>query len=273
MKRSALFLVIGFVLLLTCGAQASLYLSSGGKSFNINVVRRDFRPIYEARGSVFVSGHTARIEVRAEGYRSAHRTVYLKDNVNSYHETVTLDDPTVFVNLKDSDFGHIDNGSISYFSQTLYQSNEFGIRARFPVAGFENITSRDIDVRVNSMFAFLPRIYLNKRGDFWDLEVVLRRRDFSDFSNRIEILVNRTPQAAPAEFVLALASDYVAQQKLMNKEKEENYIDRLSSLAREINFFYSNLNTDEQEAISEILKESPQILRELKISEKFSDLH
>jgi hypothetical protein len=273
MKRSILLLVLGFVFLLTCGAQASLYLSSGGKSFNINVVRRDFRPIYDARGHVFVSGNTARIEVRAEGYRSANRTIYLKDNVNTYHETVTLDDPTIFVNLKDSDFGHIANSSTSHFSQSLYQSNEFGLRARFPVTGFEKITSRDIDVRVNSMFAFLPRIYLNKRGDFWDLEVVLRRRDFSDFSNRIEILVNRTPEAAPAEFVVALAKDYAAQQILMNNERKEAYIDRLCSLAREINLFYANLDAEAKESISEILKDSPQILRELQISEKFSDLH
>lgn len=275
MRKNILFLTLAFLLLLNCGVEASLFLSSGGKTFNINVVRRDYRPIYNARGSVFISGTTARIEVRAEGYRNGHCTIFLRENVNSYRETVSLDDPTMFVDVCDDSYAYIQDSYCSHFSQTLYQTDEFGIRGRFPVKGFEKITSRDLDVRINSMFAWLPRIYLNKSGDFWNFEVIVRRRDFSDFSNRIKILVKRTPDETPAspELLATLAEDYLQNQKLAQKQADEVYFNRLTSLAREINRFYFDLETSDRSTLLHKLENAPQLLRELNSSEKFRQLH
>ncbi|MFZ5949819.1 MAG: hypothetical protein ACOYXC_03885 [Candidatus Rifleibacteriota bacterium] len=251
MRKFAVLFVLALILISAASAEASLYLSASGKTFNINVVRRDYRPIYEARGNVFVSGNTARIEISAPGYRSAHRSIYLQNNVNSYHETVTLDDPTIFVNLQADDYSNIADSTTSYFSQSLYQSDEFGIRGRFPVAGFEKITSRDLDVRVNSMFAWLPRVYLNQRGNYWDFEIVIKRRDFSDFSNRIQILVTRTPPEAPAslEYALAQAVDYNNNIMMLEKNRDELLLARLESLAREIRQAYIALPLEAREQL------------------------
>lgn len=275
MRKNILFLALAFLLLLNCTVEASLFLSSGGKTFNINVVRRDYRPIYDARGSVFISGNTARIEVRATGYRTGRCTIYLRENVNSYRETVSLDDPTMFVDIYDDSHAYIQDGYCNYYSQSLYQTDEFGIRGRFPVKGFEKITSRDFDIRVNSMFAWLPRIYLNKSGDFWNFEVIVRRRDFSDFSNRIQILVKRTPDETPAsaELLASLADDYQHNQMLAQKQADEVYFNRLTSLAREINRFYFDLSEDEKASLLKKLETAPQLLRELSSREKFREIH
>lgn len=275
MKKAAFFLALVFTLLLSCSAEASLYLSSGGKTFNINVVRRDYRPIYNARGNVFVSGNTARIEINAPGYRSAHRSIYLNDHTSNYNETVSLDDPTIFVSLQDDSYANIPNGTYSHYSQTFYQTDEFGIRGRFPVAGFEKVTSRDLDVRVNSMFAWLPRIYLTQRGEYWEFEIVIKRRDFSDFSNRIQILVKRTPAEAPAsvEHIAAMADDYLHNLELVRTQSEEIYFDRLTSLAREINLFFPTLSAQDRDAILLQLKAAPQLTRELTATSNFIQIH
>ncbi|MEW6712373.1 MAG: hypothetical protein AB1403_21320 [Candidatus Riflebacteria bacterium] len=274
MRKFAVLFVLALVLISAASAEASLFLSASGKTFNINVVRRDFRPIYEARGNVFVSGNTARIEISAPGYRSAHRSIYLQNNVNSYHETVTLDDPTIFVNLQADDYSNIADSTTSYFSQSLYQSDEFGIRGRFPVAGFEKITSRDLDVRVNSMFAWLPRVYLNQRGNYWDFEIVIKRRDFSDFSNRVQILVTRKPEQAPAsvEYALSQAVDYGNTMKMLEKSHDEILVGRLESLAREIKQAFIELPPDSRQQIISVI-DNHVLIRELKNISSFEEHH
>jgi hypothetical protein len=125
------------------------------------------------------------------------------------------------------------------------------------------------------MFAWLPRVYLNQRGDYWDYEIVLRRRDFSDFSNRIQIIVRKTPADAtvPAEVLAFQAQDYLNNVELIKTTADEVYFDRLSSLAREITASFNGLDAENQEILLQVLENAPQLHRELQSLGKFAENH
>ncbi len=228
---------------------------------------------------VFVNGNTARISVDAPGYRSGYEYVYLNPNQTYYYTRVRLDEPMCTATVLD-DSGRIVSGSTAdTYSQSLYWGDEFGVRASFPKAGFEKLTERLIDVRVNGLFAFAPRVYLSDQKDRWYLEVVVRRRDMQSFSNRIDIVVTRDP-AAPGRKVepLILVGDYSDTQKLAEqfaaRDADRDILSRrLESIARQLREMFPTLDAGERHSLQAALSGIPSLARDLQSIEKFEQLH
>jgi len=281
MRLRRIWFVVLVALLAVAGpAAAELYLSSGPNFFRVQAMNGSFKDIQNARGRVFVSGNSARIDVEADGYRSGYEYVSLQKNVTSYYVRVRLEEPMVSMNLVDNDLKPVANSSFSHYSQNMYWADEFGFTGQFPKAGFEKLTARDFSVRINHLYAFAPRVYLNASGDYWRFEIVVKRRDMNSmFINLFEIMIERDPVAAPpatAELV-ALAADYSRNLELAAAARSEDETlllqSRLESNAAQITENFAGLSADDQnEVLAQLVQESP-LARALKGIAAFENLH
>jgi len=246
-------LVLACVLVFSQVAFADLYLSSGQNRFSVRVENSHFKDIRNAHGSVMVSGKNARIQVEAPGYRPSYETVYLSPNQTNYFVRVRLDDPFINVHLVDETQSFIPAAVADYYSQSLYWGDEFGVRGRLPKAGFAQLKARDIDVRINGMFAFAPRVYLTESTDYWRFEVVVRRGDMNTFSNNIRLVFPHDPVAAPTRTVGLdhLMADYRENTRQADRcrgDDREIIRNRLESLAGEIRAEFSGLDAGQQQS-------------------------
>ncbi|HNS10770.1 MAG TPA: hypothetical protein PKN29_13790 [Candidatus Ozemobacteraceae bacterium] len=281
MRLRRIFIIVLFALLAVTGpAAAELYLSSGPHFFRVQAMNGSFKDIQNARGRVFVSGNSARIDVEADGYRSGYEYVMLQPNVTSYYVRVRLEEPMVSMNLVDNDLKPIANSSFSHYSQNMYWADEFGFTGQFPKSGFEKLTARNFSVRINHLYAFAPRVYLTSNGDYWRFEIVVKRRDMNSmFINRFEIMIERDPVVAPpatAELI-ALAGDYSHNLELAAAARSEDETlllqSRLESNAAQIIANFASLSADDQnEVMAQLTRESP-LTRTLKGIAAFENLH
>ncbi|PKL48997.1 MAG: hypothetical protein CVV42_07455 [Candidatus Riflebacteria bacterium HGW-Riflebacteria-2] len=272
--------LLALFIALAGSAEASLYLSTGKYTFNVQVRNSGFKDISYARGRVYVTGNTARIDVEADGYRSGYEYVYLRDNVTSYYAQVRLDDPTVWVNVRDDANKPIANSYVSHTSQSMYWGDEFGMRGYFPVEGFESLTVRDLEVLVNNMYAFAPRVYLTRSGNNWNFEIIVKRRDMhSMFSNRFEIIAKRDPvsEPAPAAELIAMAEDYVANMSAAAQTRSEEEImllhNRLESTAAYLLSIWAATSSETRSQITALLPDGSPLTRALNSINQFEDLH
>ena len=273
-------LILLALLAFTSVAQADLYLSSGKYQFTVRVQNSFFKDVQDARGMVWVNGTTARISVDAPGYRSGSEYVYLNNTQTYYSARVRLDDPMSSASVIDTTGKYVQGASADTYSQSMYWGDEFGVRATLPKAGYEKLTERLIDVRVNSLHAFAPRVYLSSQGDRWSVEVVVRRRDMQSFSNRLDIVVTADPATPSFRKVepLIMVADYAANQKLAEQfSRDADRLDllsrRLESGARQLRDVFPALDAGEQRAVCEALGPSTQLARELQSIETFNTLH
>ncbi len=288
MSRWCLF-AMALLLVGVTAAQADLYLHYGQDSFKVRVTNRHFKLIYDARGTVWVSGNTARIEVSAPGYRSGNTTVFMNANTHYHYATVTLDDPTVWANVKTTKGAWVEGATTNTYSQSMYWGDEYGVRASFPKKGFEKLTERLIDVRVNYLFAFAPKVYLSDAGTRWNLEVVVKRRDLRDTSNMIELLLTPDPAPEtpltppqpraiqPAIEPMVLAADYQANRIALENAGETETRDvltgRLESLARRIREVVGTLDAGEAARLLQKIGADSPLGREIRTMRTFNDLH
>lgn len=269
-----------FLLTFSSSAFASLYLSSGKYVFHVRAVNNSYKEIPQARGRVFISGNSARIDVEAPGYRSGYEYVYLRDNVTSYAANVRLDEPTIWINMLGSNHKPIASASTSHYSQNMYWADEFGFTGQFPKAGFEKITARDFQVRINSLYAFAPRVYLTSNGDSWRFEIVVKRRDMNSmFTNRFEVIVKCDPEESAPTYaeVAELAADYCINMEMAGSVRDELTLNllqnRLESNAVRILSAYTSLGSDEQAQILAILANADALVQQLKTMTAFEDMH
>jgi hypothetical protein len=274
------FCLVALFIALSVNAEASLYLSTGKYTFNVQVRNSSFKDVNFARGRVYVTGNTARIDVEADGYRSGYEYVYLRDNVTSYYAQVRLDDPTVWVNVRDDANNPIANSYVSHTSQSMYWGDEFGMRGYFPAEGFESLTVRDLDVLVNNMYAFAPRVYLTRSGNNWNFEIIVKRRDMNSmFSNRFEIIAKRDPvsEPAPAAELIAMAEDYVANMSAAAQTRSEEEIlilhNRLESTAAYLLSVWPATEAETRSQIIALLPVDSPLTRALKSMSQFENLH
>ena len=265
---------------LSNSCEAGLYLSSGKYTFNVQVRNSSFKDVSHARGRVYISGNSARIDVEADGYRSGYEYISLRDNVTSYYAQVRLDEPTVWIRMLDEASQPIANSSVSYLSQSMYWGDEFGMRGYFPVAGFEKLTVRDLRVTVNNMYPFAPRVYLTRSGNDWSFEIVVKRRDMqSMFSNRFEIIARRDPvtEPAPAAEIIAMAEDYVENMTLAaqtrNQEKIMLLQNRLESTAAYLHSEFAAASSETRNQILALLPAGCPLARSLSSINQFENLH
>lgn len=276
-RRLAFVLVA--LLCLSQAAFADLYLSSGQYRFTVRVENSWFKDVQQAHGNVWVSGSQARIEIQAAGYRNSFEYVYLNPNTTNYYVRVRMEEPSIRAEVRFDDNQPVQGSSVDNWSQSMYWGDEYGIRAQFPKEGLTQLSERQIEVRVNGMWAFAPRLYLVDRGTTWSLEAVVKRRDMQSFMNTITVMVKRDPAPAPAPTVADvrdLAADYADNLKLANKglqgESLRTVADRLESLARRIRCGFAGLDADGRREIRDVVVRGP-LAVELDQVERFQALH
>lgn len=170
-------------LLLAAPASAyTHYHTSGQYRFSIDVRNDHFKDVRDARVSCFVSGTSARLEAEAPGYQRGYATVYLRDNVFDYRADIRLRDANVLIDARDFAGRAIQGAHYSNF-QSLYQGDEYGLTFTVPKEGFANLTQRDVEVRVNHFTPFGARVWLQGGSSAWRIEVVVKRRDLSNYTN------------------------------------------------------------------------------------------
>ena len=276
-----------WLLILACllgsalAADASLYLSYGQDRFNVRIVNSSYKDIQDARGSVMVNGTNARIQVEAPGYRGGYEYVYMNPNNHNYYVTVRMEDPMNSADVVDTTGKFVQGSFTDTFSQGMYWGDEFGIRASFPKVGFTQLTERRMDVRVNGLWAFAPRVYLTGNATTWQVEIVIKRRDMSSFSNNIRIILtpdDATPPTNRKVEPIVLASDYQQNQILALSLSERGtnlplVLNRLESVARQLREILPTLDEGQRRDLLGQLGETSPLGRELKGMASFQALH
>jgi len=268
------------VLFCSTAVFADLYLVSGQYRFYVNVRNAYFKDINMARGYVFVSGNTARIDVDADGYRRSYVYVNLMPNIYNYNVQVRMEDPFVNAMVVDEQMKYVQYSNTTTFSQNMYWADEYGIRAYVPKQGFEKLTERKIDVRVNGLSSFAPRIYMSGYGDRWDIEIVIKRRDMNQYSNNIYIVCPRDPVVPPPATATPslemLVRDFNENAKLLSSfsgSEYEQIKNRMNSLARRIREDFQTLDAEARNSVLESLSADSPLARELKSIQTFEKLH
>ncbi len=280
-RRVLIPVVVVALLLIGSVAQADLYLNSGGKQFSVRVHNSWFKSVDSARGNVWVSGNSARIDVQAPGYRDGHATVYLSPNTTHYRCDVRLDETSVTANVIDERGAYVSGAQTDTYSQSLYWGDEYGVRAYLPKAEFTKLTWNQIEVRVNHLFAFAPRVYLADQGSRWAIEAVIKRRDMGQMFNRIEIVVPRDPappaSGTPQLAIEPLIADYAGNQtllaKLDNDGDRETVNRRLESLAVAVRAVFAKLTGEKRAAVLQAMPAGTALRRELTTMSTFDRVH
>ena len=180
--RTFLAALVSLALLASPAFAYTHYFTSGSYRFSIDVRNEHFKDIRDARVNCFVSGATARVEAEAPGYQRGYTTVYLQPNQNDYRVDLRLRDATVFIDCRDFANRPIPGAHYTNF-QSLYQGDEYGCTFTVPKQGFQNLTQRDVECRVNHFTPFGARIWFQEGGSAWRIEVVVKRRDMQNLSN------------------------------------------------------------------------------------------
>jgi len=187
MKQVCLSLVVVAVMIFAqCALALTLY--SGGNTFNLNVSNQQSQSLFGARGSVYISGNTANIEVSAEGYKTKRVRVYLREGTTYYSDWVRLDNPYIYYRLKDGNGSAIAN---SYVRDTYCMfADRFAFEVSLPLEGYSEFNSHDVSINASGSFVWGERIEVSTSGSTKKVKVILRRNSINgDFSNFIYITI------------------------------------------------------------------------------------
>ncbi|MBW7874627.1 MAG: hypothetical protein H3C47_01410 [Candidatus Cloacimonetes bacterium] len=176
---------------------AAQMVSSGGYTFTIDATNENFRPIYNIRASAFVSGTHARIEFSAPGYQDGRETVYLNSNQKHYRVRVRMSDPSVWVRAQSKKVNNL-NVSVNQSQFMATSADRYVFEVLLRNTGFSKFTYRDIEVRVNGMWAFAPRIQVSGQDGSRRIHVEVRREDLRSFSNQVVVEVPSDEELTPA---------------------------------------------------------------------------
>ncbi len=172
-------------------------VSSGGYTFSIDATNEHFRPIYNIRASAFVSGTHARIEVSAPGYQDGRETVYLNSNQKHYRVRVRLSDPSVWLRAQSKKVNNL-NVSTNQSQFMATGADRYSFEMLLRNTGFSKFTHRDIEVRVNGMWAFAPRIQVSGQDGSRRIQVEIRREELRGYSNQIVVEIPSDEELTPA---------------------------------------------------------------------------
>lgn len=165
----------------------AIYAYSGRYTFRVDARNRYFRSIHQGQAWASVSGSQARVTVRAEGYREESTYVSLREGQTTYDVRVTLDDPSVYVDLLDQDGGYV--SSYSREDNFSVWADEYRFETRINQDGFTRFTEQDVEVRVNGLYPFGEQVRVYGSGTSRRIEVTLKRRDIDRFSNRVRVRI------------------------------------------------------------------------------------
>lgn len=165
----------------------SIYAYSGRYTFRIDARNRHFRSIYQGYATASVSGNQAMIRVRSDGYQDATAYVYLRNGEYNYSVQMTLEDPQVWFDVQDENYGAVYASSRE--DNFGVQADEYKIVSRILADGFTKFTRNDVQVRVNSMMPFGERVRVQHYGNQAEVEITIKRRDLRSFSNRVKLQI------------------------------------------------------------------------------------
>ncbi|PCJ19531.1 MAG: hypothetical protein COB02_07235 [Candidatus Cloacimonadota bacterium] len=177
-------------LLLFTSLSFAQYVSSGGYTFDVDVTNSGYRTIRNARINPYVSGTTATLEVSSDGYRRSRKRVSINSSQKHYRVRVRLDDPTIWIDAKDTNNKRIQ--SFIYDSQmSVFDTSKYQFEVRLSEEGFENFSEIDVDLRVNFLDPWNKRINIRGSGSNKSIKITIDRRDLREFSNNIDVVIPR----------------------------------------------------------------------------------
>ena len=184
-----------------------------------------------ARGSVWISGNRARIEVSADGYRSDNEYVYLRENQSYYSVSVRLRDPQVYFRVYNAHNQSIP-GAYARENNIGVWGDEFRFEVRLPTEGYDLFDDFDVDVDCSGGFVFGERIRVYDMGSERRVEITVKRRHMSDFSNtfRVTIPSNEELRSHRKKQVRTISHKLVYDEQELEKELKEKLETRLEAL-------------------------------------------
>lgn len=188
--KKIFILVIAVLFALPVIVSATTYYTSGEYRFTCDVRNEASKDIRDVRVSGYVSGNSARLDFRADGYQQAYENVYLNANQKDYRVYVRMRDPYVNYDVYDNG-GNIVSGAYVNASQFMYWGDEYGMRFTVPKKGFDQLQHSDVQVKVNYFTPFGERVYLRSLGSSWEIEVVIKRRDLDRSFNKIYLYLKK----------------------------------------------------------------------------------
>lgn len=176
---------------------AAQMVSSGGYTFDVDVVNEQYRRVYNARASVMVSGTTAWVEARANGYREGRTSVFLNQSQKHVRVQVRLSEPSTWVRVR-SKAGKELQASVNQNQFMAISADRYTLEVNLREQGYSKFTYRDVEVRVNHLWAFAPRIQVYGTEGAMRVQIEVRRDDMREFSNQIEVEIPSDAELAPA---------------------------------------------------------------------------
>ena len=200
----------------SCDSLMALSLYSGGNTFNITVRNERFQSIYNARGSVYISGNMARIEVRADGYKTGRMNIYLRENNHYYSDRISLSNPRVSVKIVDTSGAYISQATLREIS--AMSSDYYAFEVTIPSENYSQFNENDIDIDASGSFVYGEYIDVMDLGSVRKLRVNIRRRSLNgDFSNYLTVTIPVDEEIQSYRKVLVKKLNY-----LLIDEKGEN---------------------------------------------------
>lgn len=163
-------------------------VSSGGYQFNVRAVNRSYQEIYQARVDVFVSGTRATVTVRADGYREARESVWLTQGQTYYNVTVRLEDAQIDVRVRDAANQYIPGVWVDATTFGAF-ADEYRFTVRLRAEGFTKFGRNDVGLRVNHLWPFGERVWVQDGGAYRTVEVTLKRRDLTSLFNTVDVTI------------------------------------------------------------------------------------
>jgi len=233
MKRNLTFAAVVACVALCATTSHALTLYSQGYTFNVNVRNSHFQTINDARGSVWISGTTARIEVTAGGYRNGNTTVWLRDNQKYYTCDVRLDDPTFFYRIRNASYQSIP-GAYARENTIGVFGDEFRFDIRLPKEGYTKFDRLDVRVDCSGGFVFGERVYVYDLGTERRVEVTVKRRDLGQFTNTFTVTIPADEELSSfrRELVRQVSFELQDQTKDLDEARRAALADRLAELRR-----------------------------------------
>lgn len=159
-------------LLLVTAADARHIVHTAKHTYYIDVKNEQYRSVQDAWVNVYEQGdYSARIQVRAPGYRETTEYVSINPNQSTVYADARVQDPTVQVHVSDAQGATIPGVWVDQ-NQFQAQPDEYMVSLRLDRTGFEKFTA--FDVRVD--FVFGSRVYIQDLGTQRRVEIRVPRR-------------------------------------------------------------------------------------------------
>lgn len=174
----------------------STYAYAGKYTFRVDVRNRYGQFVNMARARAWLIGdRQAEITVEADGYQDARGYVNVNPNQTYYNVSATLQDPTVYVDVLNEK-----NQMLPHYTQPDSfgaWGDEYKFVSRVKKDGYSKFTAQHVQLQLSGGFPFGEQIRVRDFGSQREIEVVIKRRDLTKWSNFIRVKIPSDEALAP----------------------------------------------------------------------------